>query len=71
MHLPKGLPQQRHGRTELLIRSWSALFAAAALILMYGPSLFAHIHSSANPFIFGDDARQWVVRFVVSDYGAE
>jgi hypothetical protein len=38
---------------------------------MYGPSLFAHIHSSANSFVFGDDARPCIVPFVVSDYGTE
>jgi hypothetical protein len=71
MRLAKGLPQQCHGRTEQLIRSWGVLFAVAALILMYGPFLIAHIHNSANPFIFGDDARVWIVPFVVSDYATE
>jgi len=38
---------------------------------MYGPFLIAHIHNSANPLLFGDDARQWIVPFFVSDYITE
>jgi hypothetical protein len=44
------------------------LLAVAALILMYGPFLIAHIHNSASPYIFADDARVWIAPFVVSDY---
>ncbi|MGH7321030.1 MAG: hypothetical protein ACRELA_15575, partial [Candidatus Rokuibacteriota bacterium] len=42
-----------------------AAFALAALVLMYGPFLAAHIRNSADPFLFNDDARQFVVPFVV------
>ncbi len=65
------LLSQRHGRAKRLIRTWGALLAVAALISMYGPFLTAHVHNSANPFIFGDDARQWIVPFVVSGYASE
>jgi hypothetical protein len=56
-------------------RSWTErvthLLAVTALILMYGPFLIAHIHTSANPYVFSDDARQWIAPFVVSGYASD
>src|SRR5919106_3115503 len=59
------LMTQRHGHAERLVRSWGVLVATAVLILMYGPFLLAHFRNSANPLLFNDDARPWVVPFVV------
>ncbi len=42
----------------------------AALVLMYGPVLAAHIRNSADPLLFNDDARQNVVPFVVPGHAS-
>jgi len=47
------------------------LLAVAALILMYGPFLIAHIQNSANPYVFAEDARPWIAPFVVSGYASD
>ena len=61
----------RRGRHDHRASTWWALSAVVALGVMYLPFLMAHIRNSANPLLFGDDARQWVVPFVVSGYASD
>ena len=62
---------QLHRRGERLSQSWGVLFAVGALLVIYGPFLLAHIRNSANPLLFNDDARAWVVPFVVPGFASE
>jgi hypothetical protein len=59
------------GWTKTLIRSCVTILGITVLTWIYGPSLISHFHNSANPFIFNDDARAWIVPFVVTDYATE
>jgi hypothetical protein len=69
--VPLAMLRRHHRGWVARVTQCGRLLAAAALILMYGPFLIAHIHNSANPYVFSDDARQWIVPFVVSDYASD
>jgi hypothetical protein len=77
-HKDPAIAQLEQVPLAMLRRRWAKrvtqrgyLLAVAAPILMYGPFLIAHIHNSANPYIFEDDSRAWIAPFVVSDYASD